>query len=143
RLLLDKPQRILGLEVLREHEHGDLGVADANLARRHEAFVGIGRWHPDVDQRHVRLHVANTGEKRICIADLLYDFDLVLAQEGCDSLADQRGVVGDYDAHGNSAPTVVPRPSALSITSVASSASSRSRSPATPASPMSLAPHKP
>jgi hypothetical protein len=74
--LLDEPEHVLGLEVLREHEHGDVGIERTDLARGTEAFVGVGRRHPNVDHCHVRAHDANALEERIRVIDLLDDVDV-------------------------------------------------------------------
>ena len=42
------------LEVLREHEHADRRMVGADLERRPQPFVGVGRRQPDVDDRDVR-----------------------------------------------------------------------------------------
>ena len=48
------------LDVLREDEDADVGaVLGADRLRRPEALVGVGRRHPDVDDRHVRSMAAD------------------------------------------------------------------------------------
>ena len=51
---LEQLERVAGLDVLREHEHADSRVALADLLRGAEPLVGVGRRHPDVDDRDVR-----------------------------------------------------------------------------------------
>ena len=66
--LLDEPERVGGLEVLREHENRRLRIPRTDLACRTQPFVGVGRRHADVDERHVGALVANAREERIGVA---------------------------------------------------------------------------
>ena len=61
------------------------------------------RRHANVDESDVRTLVAHGGEECVGVAGLADDLDVVLGQQACDSLPNERCVVGDYDAHGNSA----------------------------------------
>ena len=53
-VLLEQAHRVARLEVVREHEHADLGMRAADLLRGDEALVGVRRRHRDVDDRDVR-----------------------------------------------------------------------------------------
>src|SRR5215207_3537333 len=72
------------------------------------------------------------GEQVVGGADLGGDFDARLAQERGEAVANDQVVVGDHDAHGSSALTVVPPPGGLETCSSPSSASSRSSRPRRP-----------
>src|SRR4029079_9151771 len=119
------------------------GVARTDLVGGAQSFVCVGRRHPDIDESDVRPQVADAPKQGGCVTDLIDDLDGVLRQQAGNALADERCVVGDYDPHGNSAQTVVPRPASLVIDSVASSASRRSRKPASPDSGLMRAPPVP
>ena len=55
RVLLEQPQRVARLDVVREEEHADRRDARcADLLRGDEALVGVRRRHADVDDRDVR-----------------------------------------------------------------------------------------
>ena len=97
------------------------------------------RRHADVDERDIRAQIANARKERHRRRrpGRRPRRRSPIEQAG-DSLANQWRIIGDYDAHGNSARTVVPCPGSLSTTSVASSASSRSRRPARPESAASV-----
>src|SRR5580765_941985 len=114
-----------------------------DLASRVQALLRVRRRHSDVDQSDVRTKIANAREQRVAVADLVHDVDVVLREQPGDTLADERCVVGDYDAHGMDARTTVPTPGSLSITSGVSSASSLSRNPASPESAATCAPPTP
>jgi hypothetical protein len=43
------------LDVCGEHEDGQAGPAAASLDGRDDPLVGVGRWHPHVEDGHVRL----------------------------------------------------------------------------------------
>jgi hypothetical protein len=98
----DELERVVGLEVLREDEDGGAGVVRADLAGRAQSFVRMRRRHPDVDEGDVRAEVADAPEQGICVAHLVDDLDAVFREQASNSFADERCVVGDYDAHGNS-----------------------------------------
>ena len=63
----------------------------------------MGRRHADVDERDVGAAVANAGEERVGVADLVDDLEPAVREQVRDPLADERRVVGDHDPHGISA----------------------------------------
>ena len=53
-VLLEQAHRVVRLEVVGEHEHADVAGASARISLRgDEPLVGVGRRHPDVDDRDV------------------------------------------------------------------------------------------
>ena len=101
------------LDVLREDQNPDVRVAPSDLLGGTKPLVGV-RWrHPDIDDCHIRL-VARDLEQEVVGAGGLSDHvDTGLAEQGSQPVADQQAVIGDHDAHGITAVTVVPAPSGL------------------------------
>ena len=92
------------LDVLRQHEHGDVGVVVADSLGGDEPFVGVGRWHPDVDHGDVGcVRLRPRSSSCVGVLGLADDVDAGVAEQADDALARQQRVVGDYDAHGISA----------------------------------------
>jgi hypothetical protein len=57
--------------VLREHEDAHSGpVLGADRLGSAQTFVGVRRWHPDVDDRDVRNVLAGGPEEPICVTNL-------------------------------------------------------------------------
>jgi hypothetical protein len=79
--------------------HFDVGIARADLARGSEAFVGVGRWHADVDDRDVRLVRAHLQHQLVRSAGLADDLDPCVVEQPRDPLAQKHGILGDDDAH--------------------------------------------
>src|SRR3954451_1745792 len=115
----------------------------ADLVRGPDPLVGLGRRHADVDDRHVGSVLVDRGEQPLRVRRLGDDLDALAAHERCDALAQQPAVVGDHDAHGSSAVTMVPAPGGLRMRSVPSSAATRSASPCRPVPVVSSAPPTP
>src|SRR4029453_6223204 len=67
------------------------------------ALVGVGRWHADVDQRHVGTGQADLVEQAAGVLGLGDHLDVGVLQEADDALAGEQGVVGDDYPHGSSA----------------------------------------
>ena len=67
-VLLEQPQRVARLDVLGEHQHADVGVLGADPLRRDQALVGVGRRHPDVDDRGVRAARAGPAAAALGVA---------------------------------------------------------------------------
>ena len=61
-VLLEQWHRVARLEVLGQDEHAAAGEVGADLVRRDQPFVGVGRGHPDVDDRHVRPGSSTSGQ---------------------------------------------------------------------------------
>ena len=101
----------------------------ADRLRGPEAFVGMGRWHPDVDDRDVRIVLADRGEEGLGIADLGDDVEPGLGQQPRDPLPQEERVVGQDEAKGhapfNSARIAAPDSSSFGMNPRASLRSSR------------------
>src|SRR6266511_4670882 len=114
---------------------------------RDESLVRVGGWHLDVDDGNVRPPTLDEGEERLGIAGLACDLEPGVREDPRDTLADERGVIGDHDAHGTSARTrvswIVSRPSsaptrsAISTRRAARSGSALSVSTSTISNPFS------
>ena len=98
----DQPQRERRLDVLRQDEDADRrAVLGADRLRRPEAFVGVGRRHPDVDDRDVGTVLADGGQERLGIAGLGDDVETGLDQQPGDPLPQEERVVGQDEAKGH------------------------------------------
>ena len=95
--VLDQLQRIRQVEILGEHEHAHLGMGAADLLGGLEPLGRARRRHPDVDHRHVRPVALDLPVQRVGVAREGRDVDAALAQQGGDTVAQERGVVGDDD----------------------------------------------
>src|SRR5262249_40090547 len=134
--------RVAVFDVLRDDEHCRLGETFAELECSAEALVTKGGWQADVDDRNVRLVVADGVDERVAVCDCGGDVEAVVAEQACEPVAQQGKVLGDHDAHGSSALIVVGPPCGLAIASVPSSASTRRLSPVRPL-PDASAPPRP
>jgi hypothetical protein len=61
------------LEILREHEHADVGVVVADASGGD--LVGVGRWHADVDDGDVGPVMSDVVQQRVGVLDLGDDVD--------------------------------------------------------------------
>ena len=100
---VEQPHGVGRLDVLRQHEHGDVGVIVADPLGGDETFVGVGRRHLDVDDGDVRRRATDLVEELVGVLGLTDDVDAGVAEEVDDAFAGEQRVVGDYDAHGISA----------------------------------------
>ena len=112
---LEQPERVLRLDVLGEDEHADGGMPFAQLLRGGEAFVGVRRRHPNVDDRDVRVGRGDRREQLIGVARLGDDVEALPAQQLGKPFAQEDRVLGQRYAHGSSTRIVVPVPLSLSI----------------------------
>ena len=95
-------QRERRLDVLRQDEDADVrAVLGADRLRRPEALVGVGRRHPDVDDRDVRAMLADGLQERVGVAGLGDDLEAGLGQQPRDPLAQQERVVGEDEPQGH------------------------------------------
>src|SRR5262245_39954696 len=115
-------------------------MSGSDLPRRDQSLVAVGRWHADVDDRHVRRIVRDERDEVRCGADRADHVDALLRPQAGEAFSDEEGVFGDDHAHGIAASTRVPRPGGLSITRCPSSASTRSRNPLIPVPAVSAPP---
>ena len=81
RVRVDQRQRVVGVEVLREHDDPHYRVALSDGAGGGDSFVGEGGWHSNVDQRHVWLGTVDRFEQRVSIAYGGRDLDAVSRQQ--------------------------------------------------------------
>ena len=84
------------------------GVLGADLQRRAQAVVGVGRRHADVDDRHVGLVRVDLAQQVLGVAGLADHVEAPLLEQPHDPLAQEHRVVGDDYAHGILAVMVVP-----------------------------------
>ena len=86
---------------------------------------------------------ATSGEQRLGVADAPDDLVPASSSRPARPSRSSTRVLGDHDAHGNSAAIRVPAPGGLSMTSVPPCAATRSASPARPVPPCAAAPPTP
>ena len=97
-MLGEQAHRHPRVDVLGEHHDRGPGMPGADLARRAQALVGVGRRHADVDQGDVGRGLVDRPQQLLGRRRLARDGDPGLAQQGGDALADEEVVVGDHDA---------------------------------------------
>src|SRR3954452_3822871 len=131
------------LYVLGEEDDAHVRMAAADLVRRLDPLVSLGRRHADVDDGQIGLAAVDRREQLVAGRRLRDDIDPLAAHEGHDALPQQRAVVGDHDAHESSAVTTVPSPGGLRTRSVPLSAATRSARPWSPVPADSSAPPTP
>ena len=99
------------LEVLREHEHAGLGERVAQLDRRAQAVVLVGRRHLDVDDGDVGAMRARAAQEVVGVAGLRDDLEAGALEDARDPLAQQDVVLADHDPNRHDAnPTRSARP---------------------------------
>ena len=98
RVLADQLERVVGLDVLRQHEHADVGMRLADLDRRAQSVVGVGRRHADVDDRDVRAMRADLAEELVGITGLRYHVEALGLEHADHATAQQDVIVGDHQA---------------------------------------------
>ena len=108
--------RVRMLDVLREHEHREAGPPAARLDRGAKALVPERRRQTDVDDRDVGLLDHDRAEQVRAVVDGGHDLEAAVLEQADEPLAEQREVLGDHDAHGISARTIVGPPSGLVTT---------------------------
>ena len=79
------------------------GMPRADLGRGAQPLVVIAGRHPDVDDGQVGLVLGDDGEQRLGVADAAHDVVAGVLEQAREPLAQQRRVLRDHDAHGNSA----------------------------------------
>ena len=126
---------VAGLDVLGEHEHAGAGCERRIFGRRARALVVVVGRHPHVDDREVRLVLADQREQRVGVARAADDLVAGVLEQPGEALAQEHGVLGDHDAHGSCTAIRVPAPGGLSMASVPPWAATRSACPAGPCRP--------
>ncbi len=86
---LEKRHRVARLDVLREKQHADVGMALADLARSLQSLVRVGRRHADVDHRHVRLVHRDVAQEVLGGAGLRHDLEARLLEKPRHSLSEE------------------------------------------------------
>lgn len=81
-----EPHGVARLDVLRENEHTYLGVMFADVARSHEAFVGVCGGHPDVDNRNVGSSEPDMVEEPLGVFSVSHHLDAGIAEQANDAL---------------------------------------------------------
>ena len=69
----------------------------ADRLGRAQALVGVGRRHPDVDDRDVRVLLADRGEELRGVAGLGDDLETGLGEQAGDALPQEDRVVSERD----------------------------------------------
>jgi hypothetical protein len=96
------------LDRLREQQDTEPWPAGPQSGRRLRTFMREGRWHANIDDRHVWLRGRDDRLQGRTVRDGAGDLDARLHQQAYESLPQQGRVVGNHDAHGSSAITTVP-----------------------------------
>jgi hypothetical protein len=124
---LDREQvgRVALLDVLRQHQHGDVRVLAAQDQRGPDALVGVGRRHADVDHGEVGPVLGDRPQELAGVGHGLDDLQPGVGHQGGEPLAEQDRVLGDHDSHGSSTVIVVGPPTGLSTVIVPSTAPAR------------------
>ena len=86
---------MLDLDVRGEDEDRDLRQLVADRPRRLEPLGRMGRRHPDVDDRNLRLLPSHELDQAVGVARLADDVVAALPQQRGETLAKQHVVVGD------------------------------------------------
>ena len=96
--VLQQLERVALLDVLGEHEHGRAGMLLADLLRRAQSLVGLGRRHLDVHDRDVGAVRPDLQQQILGRAALAHDLESLALEQTGDALAQKHGVVGEDDA---------------------------------------------
>ena len=143
RAVCEELHRVRRLRVLRQHEDADSRVPLPDLLRRLEAFVRVGRRHPDVHDRHVRRVRAHLEHQLVGVRGLADDLEAGVGEDAGDAFPEEDGIFGEDYAHGISARILVPSPGRLTIPRRPSRASTRSARPRRPEPRFGSAPPTP
>src|SRR3954451_23158063 len=134
--------RVRMLDVLRDDEHCGLRRELAHRLRGSQALVAEARRQADVDDGDVGTLAEDCVDERVAVLHRIHDVEVVVAEEARQPVAEQCEVLGDHDAHGITARTIVPPPARLSTASMPSSAPTRRSRPRNPF-PEASAPPRP
>ncbi|ALM37931.1 hypothetical protein SFR_1316 [Streptomyces sp. FR-008] len=93
---------VRGLHVLREEQDGRAGVHPLDLDGGANAFVGVGRRHPDIHDDHVRPALPHHFHNLRRVAQRSDDVNALVREQPRHSRAQERGILSDRDAHGDS-----------------------------------------
>jgi hypothetical protein len=73
-------------------------VVGADLVRRTQALIGVGRRHPDVDDGDVGAVRADLAQQVLGVPGLAGDLEAGLLEQAREALAQQHGVISEHDA---------------------------------------------
>lgn len=118
RVLLEQAKRKRRIQVLRDDEHAHFGVQLVDPAGRDDAFVGVRRWHPDVDHCTIGLVQSDAPHEPLQVDRLGEHFDTGVGENLHDPAPGQHHVFGDNNAHRSS----LTRRAALLLVAVACTA---------------------
>jgi hypothetical protein len=94
----EQRDRVLGIVVLREHDHAGAGMALAELLRGVDALPLEGRRHPDVGHEHLRRGRFGARDQLVVVAGRADDLEVGFHREQrADALAHDHVVVGEED----------------------------------------------
>ena len=114
----------------------------AELQRRAQALVGVRRRHADVEHADVRAVLLDRLQQRLGVRHGGDDLEPAVVQQPLQAGAQEQRVLGDQDAHGSSARTMVGPPDGLQTVRRPSTAVARSARPRSPL-PLASAPPAP
>ena len=106
----DELDDVAGLDVLGEHQHGRAGMLATDLGGRAGPLVVVVGRHAHVDDREVGRVLLHERQQRVRVSGAADDLVPVVLDQAGQSLAQERGVLGDHDAHGSSTSIRVPPP---------------------------------
>jgi hypothetical protein len=90
-------RRVLALDILAEDQHRRSRNLPASLDRRPQSFVALARWHPHIDNRHIRAMREDGLDERWPVTHL-GDHDAArLLDQPRDSLANEGRILRDDD----------------------------------------------
>jgi hypothetical protein len=96
---LQQPRGVPGLDVLGEHEYPGIGVIAAEIEGGAQTFVGVRRWHPDVDNGDVRAVSRHRGQQRARVGDRRGHLVTAVGEQADESFPHHGRVFGDDHAH--------------------------------------------
>jgi hypothetical protein len=129
--------------MLGQQHYAEFGELRAGGCGSACTVVGMAGRHPDVEDGRVRSARADGGESTVGVDHRRDDLVAVVGEQPGESFPQQHGVLGDHDAHGSTASTVVPRPRGLKTAKAPPAALTRSLSPARPDAARTCAPPRP
>ena len=106
-MILDEPDGIARLDVVRQDQDAGLGMVRPYRLGRDEALVGVRRGHLDIHDGHVRPRLADFPQQGLGIFGLGDDVDARLPQQPDDALPGEHDVFRDDYPHGISTPNRV------------------------------------
>jgi hypothetical protein len=97
--VLEQAHRGRRLDVLREHDDAEIGVALAERQRGLHPLIGERGRHPDVDQCHVSAERAGAANEVFGVVGLRDHVESLLAENPDEPLAKQQRVIRDDQPH--------------------------------------------